>query len=95
MRDLGNAQRLPLPQVYRHEFPACEAEYFWIANEIRKLIDAGTNPSEIAIIAPKHKNIAPILPYLKAQNIDVTYETRDNVLVDEKISIIIELAQFI
>lgn len=95
MRDIGNTQAVSALRVYRHEFPACEAEYFWIANEIRKLIDAGTSPSDIAIIAPKHKNIAPILPYLKAQSIDVTYEKRDDVLADEKISMLVELAQFI
>lgn len=82
-------------QVTRHEFPGAVAEYHWIAKEIRQLIDQGEDPSEIAIIAPKHKNIAPILPYLKAQNLEVTYEKRDNILLDTKIHIIIELARFI
>lgn len=82
-------------QVSRHEFPSSEAEYYWIAQEIRKLLDAGEDPTDIAIIAPKHKNIAPILPYLKARDIDVTYEKRDNILKDEKMSIIIQLAKFV
>lgn len=95
MQDTWRGDKLLPPQVTRHEFPGTVAEYYWIAREIRKLVDAGENPNDIAIIAPKHKNIAPILPYLKQQNLDVTYEKRDNILLDEKISRIIKLARFI
>lgn len=82
-------------QVSRHEFPGAVAEYYWIAQKIRSLVDAGEAPADIAIIAPKHKNIAPILPYLKQQGLDVTYEKRDNILFDDKIAQVIQLARFI
>lgn len=95
MKDLAHPATNSLPQVTRHEFPGSVAEYYWIAQEIRRLVDNGEDPKDIAIIAPKHKNIAPILPYLKAQNLDVTYEKRDNILLDPKISQIINLAKFI
>lgn len=95
MQDLWRGDKILPPQVKRHEFAGTVAEYYWIAGEIRKLVDAGEDPNEIAIIAPKHKNIAPILPYLKAQNLDVTYEKRDNILLDSKIAAIIRLARFI
>lgn len=95
IKDLSGAQHAPVPKVTRHEFPGSVAEYYWIAQEIRRLVDEGEDPTEIAIIAPKHKNIAPILPYLKSQNLDVTYEKRDNILLDPKISQIINLAKFI
>lgn len=94
VKDQTNGRKIA-PQVTRHEFPGTVAEYYWIAQEIRKLVDQGEDPSEVAIIAPKHKNIAPILPYLKAQNLDVTYEKRDNILLDPKIHAIIELAKFV
>ncbi len=94
MKDAWNGE-VKTAQVSRHEFPAPVAEYYWIAKEIRKLVDQGENPNDIAIIAPKHKNIAPILPYLKKQNLDVTYEKRDNILLDPKMSQIIKLARFI
>lgn len=81
--------------VSRHEFPGSEAEYYWLAGQIEGLIKAGADPNEIAIIAPKHKNIAPILPYLKERNIDVTYEKRDNILADESMQQIIKLARFV
>ncbi len=83
------------PQISRHEFPSSEAEYFWIAQKIRDLIDGGEDPTEIAILAPKHKNIIPLLPYLKAQHLDITYEKRDNLLQDAKIRPLLTLARFI
>lgn len=83
------------PQIERHEFSCPEAEYYWIAERIRGLVDAGENPQEIAILAPKHKNIAPILPYLKAKNLEVTYEKRDNLLQDEKLRPLMTIARFI
>lgn len=95
MRDEWSGDQKTSLQVSRHEFPSSEAEYFWIAKEIRHLIDAGEDPNDIAIIAPKHKFIAPILPYLKARDIDVTYEKRDNILKDEKMHAIIQLARFV
>lgn len=95
MQDLWRELTEPQAKVTRHEFPGTVAEYYWIAREIRKMVDAGESPNEIAIISPKHKNIAPILPYLKQQNLDVTYEKRDNILQDEKIAQIIKLAKFV
>lgn len=83
------------PEIERHEFACAEAEYYWIAEKIRGLVDAGEDPNEIAILAPKHKNITPILPYLKAKNLDVTYEKRDNLLQDDKIRSLITIARFV
>lgn len=85
----------PCAKVSRHEFPGSEAEYYWLAGQIESLIKDGEDPNEIAIIAPKHKNIAPILPYLKERSIDVTYEKRDNILVDARIQQLIKLARFV
>lgn len=95
MRDEWAGENKVQLKVSRHEFPGVEAEYYWVAKQIRQLIDDGADPTEIAIIAPKHRFIAPILAYLKAQNIDVTYEKRDNILQDEKILMIIGLAKFV
>ncbi len=93
MKDLSGKN--PQVRIYRHEFIAPEVEYNWIGQEIRKLIDAGESPNEIAVIAPKHKNIAPILPFLKAQSIDVAYEKRDNLLQDPLMLELVKFARFI
>ncbi len=81
-------------QIERHEFNIASDEYYWIARQIRQLIEAGENPDEIAIIAPKHKHIAPLLPYLKNQNLDLAYEKKANLLEDSKIHELIILAEF-
>lgn len=91
-RDFSSAQWL---KVERHEFPTTTAEYYWVSQSIRQLVDQGVNPNAIAIIAPQHKYIAPILPYLKQQQLEVTYEKRDNLLDDQKMHELITLAQFI
>lgn len=93
MKDLGDKKTEV--RIARHEFVAPENEYDWVSREIRKLLDAGEEPNEIAIIAPKHKNIAPILPFLKAESINVSYEKRDNLLEDPIIISLINLARFI
>lgn len=99
MRDLmcqkeKNDDILP-SQIERHEFLTADDEYAWVADSISKLIKQGENPSNIAIIAPKHKYIAPLLPHLKAHQINIAYEKKTNILEDEKIHGLIVLAEFV
>lgn len=81
-------------QIERHEFSVASDEYYWVAERIRNLIDSGENPDEIAVIAPKHKHLAPLLPYLKNQNINIAYEKKSNLLEDPKIHELIVVAEF-
>lgn len=82
--------------ISRHEFIESSAEYHWVAAEIKKLIDSGVPQKEIAIITPKHKYVAPLLPYLKSyNNIKISYEKRDNLFDDQRIHEIITLSRFI
>lgn len=80
-------------KVSRHEFTAAPDEYYWVAGQIADLIQQGENPDDIAIIAPRHKYIGPILPYLKAHNINVAYEKKSNLLEDPKIHELVTLAE--
>jgi DNA helicase-2/ATP-dependent DNA helicase PcrA len=82
-------------QISRHEFLTANHEYYWVAEEIKRLLQNGENPDDIAVIAPKHKYVTPLLPYLKAQNIDIAYEKKSNLLEDSKIHELIVLAQFV
>ncbi len=56
------------------------AQYDWISKKIAGLIKNGTSPNEIAVLAPKHKYLISLLPYLAQQNVPVRYEKRENVL---------------
>ncbi len=89
------AGKAPVGKISRHLFRAATDEYYWIAHQIAQLIESGEDPNTIAIIAPKHKYIAPILPYLKACNINIAYEKKSNLLDDPKLQEIITLAELI
>ncbi len=66
--------------VERREFQSEIAERAWIASEIKRLIDTGVAPSEIAILSPKHKQLESFVPYLNSHNVPVRYEKRENIL---------------
>lgn len=82
--------------IARHEFTSADTEYYWVAQQIHDLIKNGEPQSEIAIITPKHKYIAPLLPYLKAyDDINIAYEKRENILDDPEIKYLAELSRFV
>ncbi len=70
----------PNSTIERREFQSEIAERAWIAEQIKKLIDSGVVPSQIAVLAPKHKYIEPLVPYLNAHGVPVRYEKRENIL---------------
>lgn len=82
-------------RIERHEFLSAHDEYYWIAQNISQLLRDGVSADEIAVIAPKHKYIAPLLPYLKEQNINIAYEKRSNLLEDVKLNELNVIARFV
>jgi len=83
-------------KIRRDEFLTSDSEYAFVASEIEKLIDAGVPQDKIAIIAPKHKYIAPLLPFLKESGkINVAYERRENLLEDPRLSEVLTIAKFV
>src|SRR5581483_3548224 len=61
-------------------FPSELAQYSWIAEEVSRLIKSGTPPEEIAVIAPRHRYLERLMPYLGEKHIPVAYERRENIL---------------
>jgi len=66
--------------ISRNEFFSDIAQYDWVAQKINELIKNGVKPKEIAILAPKHKQLEPVVPYLNALGVPVRYEKRENIL---------------
>lgn len=69
--------------VAHYEFVSDAAQYGWVANEAARLCGSKTekiNPGDIAILAPKHKYLKLILPYLTDEGLAVRYEKRENIL---------------
>ncbi len=82
--------------IFRHEFLSSDQEYAFVADQINELIESGIPQTDIAIIAPKHKYIFPLLPFLKSHpKINIAYEKRDNLLEDKKIHELLTISKFI
>ena len=75
------SKNLPAKAVIeRTEFLSSIAQADWISQSIKSLIKKGTHPGEIAILAPRHRQLEPIVPFLKKLNVPIRYEKRENIL---------------
>ena len=72
------------PAIGFRQFKSDAAQFAWVASEVKKLVDSGLPPREIAILAPKHRYLLPLLPYLADHKLPVRYERRENI-IDEPI----------
>ena len=81
--------------ISRNEFLSDIAQYDWVAKKISELIKSGVSPKEIAILAPKHKQLEPVVPYLNALDVPVRYEKRENILEAPVIKQIIAMSRLI
>jgi DNA helicase-2/ATP-dependent DNA helicase PcrA len=70
------------------EFATPHEERKWIADSIRELLDGGEKPSEIAIIARKHKDLESLIGYLGDVDVAINYERKEDVLDDEIIKLV-------
>ncbi len=57
----------------------------WISSSIKALIESGTKPNQIAIIARKHADLISLLSYMTNENITISYDRRDDILDNELI----------
>jgi DNA helicase-2/ATP-dependent DNA helicase PcrA len=62
------------------ELPTSNDERQWLVDSIATAIKAGTNPSDIAVIARRHHELQALLPYFAQAGLSVNYERRNNVL---------------
>lgn len=81
--------------ITRNEFKSDIAQYTWIAKEIQELIESGVQAREIAILAPKHRQLEPLVPFLNKLGIPVSYERRENILEALVIKQIITIGRLI
>lgn len=58
-----------------------EAEEFsWVSSKISDLIELGVNEQDVTILAPQHKYLERLVPFLERHNISVAYEKREDIL---------------
>lgn len=81
--------------IKRLNFKSDVSELAWVAKQVAKLIKQGTKPSEIAVLAPKHKYLEPLVAYLSKQQVPVRYDKRENVLEDKHIVDLTNMARLV
>lgn len=81
--------------IVTKEFDTSLHEYHFVSREIKKLIDAGTSPESIAVIARKHWQLEALVPYLKGARVPIKYEREQNVFLEPHIEQLILIARFI
>lgn len=85
----------PNSQLHRTEFLSDVAQYDWVSQSINNLLSNGTNPSEIAVLAPRHKYLEPLVGYLNEYGVPVKYDKRENILETPVIQQIISIARLL
>ncbi len=79
--------------IERREAKSDISQFAWTAIKIRELVDAGTPADEIAVLAPQHKYLEPLVPFLQEAGIPVRYDKRENVLDDPAIEQLIAMSR--
>jgi len=80
-------------RVVRELFNSQNEEFYWLAVEVKELLEKGHIPSEIAVICREHKYLEALMPYLLKQSIPVWYERKQNALNNTEIKALILLAR--
>lgn len=93
---LASNKKLPdRAQITRNEFKSDTAQYAWVAQKIHALIKEGVPPKEISVLAPKHRYLEPMVPFLNDLSVPISYEKRENILEASVIKEIISISKLI
>ncbi|HEV2413093.1 MAG TPA: ATP-dependent DNA helicase [Candidatus Saccharimonadales bacterium] len=81
--------------VAHHRFASETQQFQWLVNEIKKRIDDGVKPGQIAIIAREHKSLQALAPFLSQADIPTAYERRENILQTVFMQELIQLTKLV
>lgn len=79
-KQLSATQRFRQQHLAHQQFTSELSQYDWIAQTIAGLVKKGVKPSAIGVIAPRHRYLERLMPYLGRQQVPVAYERRENIL---------------
>jgi DNA helicase-2/ATP-dependent DNA helicase PcrA len=82
-------------EITHKEFPTLAHEYHFVSREIKKKIDSGERPEEIAVIARKHYQLESLVSYLQGVSVPIKYEREQNVFKEPHIVQLIIIARFV
>lgn len=81
--------------IHHIQLPSSSHECHYISREIKRLIDNGTNPGDIAVIARKHEFLENLVPSMKGAKVPVKYDREQNVLDEPHIKELITMSRYI
>lgn len=81
--------------VQRREAKSDIMQFAWVAKQINALIKQGIRPNEIAVLAPQHKYLEPLVPFLREAKVPMRYEKRENVLDDPAINELLSMSRLV
>lgn len=70
-------------------------ENYWVTEKIKKLIDSGVSPKEIAVLCRNNNDLDDLVPILKINNINFYLQSDQNVLNNRHIQQLIYLLKYI
>ena len=88
-KDLGSGE------IIHKKLDTALHESHFVSRKIKELIDGGTNPEDIAIIARKHERLEEIVPFLKSVGVPIRYQREQNVFLEPHIMQLIIISRFI
>lgn len=83
----------PRAVIERREARSDVMQFAWVAQRIRSLVAGGMPADEIAVLAPQHKYLVPLVPFLQKAGLPIRYEKRENVLDEPGINQLLRMAQ--
>ena len=90
----ASAKNLPPKAIVeRREAGSDVMQYAWVTRRIQELLGQGVEPSDIAVLAPKHRYLEPLVPFLTQAGVPVRYEKRENVLDDPAVNQLLRMAE--
>jgi len=91
----SNSNLAKTADISRLELPSDIGQAEALASQVADLIAKGTLPSQIAVLAPKHRFLEPLVPYLNHHNVPVRYEKRENILEAPVVSQLITMSRLV
>lgn len=85
----------PRATIHRIETASDAEQFTAVAEQIQQLIQRGVPAKEIAVLAPKHKHLEPLVAYLHDKSIPVQYDKRENILDNPAITQLITLTRLV
>jgi DNA helicase-2/ATP-dependent DNA helicase PcrA len=79
-KQLVAAGKAATTQLQRTEYESDVAERAGVAEQIAKLVASGVMPGDIAVLAPKHRFLEALVPFLQDKNVPLSYERREDIL---------------